>query len=107
MAAIELSKDIKGIEIEYIEISPLPFLNTDLEIDGTYPPEVEAFRHKILAADSILFASPEYNYSLTGTYYLPFFSLFPSQFISTCIGFRTLGNLSFQTIPLPLVTKWP
>ncbi|XP_028798988.1 NADPH:quinone oxidoreductase [Neltuma alba] len=65
-SAIELSKgDIEGMEIEYIDISPLPMLNTDLESDGTYPPEVEAFRRKILAADSVLFASPEYNYSLT------------------------------------------
>lgn len=66
--AIELSKgDLQGIQIEYIDISALPFLNTDLEEKGRYPPEVEAFRSKILLADSILFASPEYNYSVTGT----------------------------------------
>lgn len=65
-AAIELSKgEIEGIEIEFIEISELPMLNTDLENNGTYPPIVEAFRHKILQAHSVLFASPEYNYSLT------------------------------------------
>lgn len=49
-----------------MDISALPFLNTDLEVNGTYPPVVEAFRQKIAAADSILFASPEYNYSVTG-----------------------------------------
>ncbi|KAK6120838.1 hypothetical protein DH2020_045417 [Rehmannia glutinosa] len=65
-AAKDLSKSISGLEIEYVDISPLPFLNTDLEVNGTYPPVVEAFRQKILAADSILFASPEYNYSVTG-----------------------------------------
>lgn len=66
--AIELSKgDLQGVQIEYIDISALPFLNTDLEEKGRYPPEVEAFRSKILLADSILFASPEYNYSVTGT----------------------------------------
>ncbi|CAK9145439.1 unnamed protein product [Ilex paraguariensis] len=54
------------MQIEYIDISPLPFVNTDLEVDGTYPPVVEAFRQKIAAADSILFASPEYNYSVSG-----------------------------------------
>ncbi|XP_057457227.1 NADPH:quinone oxidoreductase-like [Lotus japonicus] len=65
-SAIELSKgDLQGIQIEYIDISALPFLNTDLEEKGRYPPEVEAFRSKILLADSILFASPEYNYSVT------------------------------------------
>ncbi|TKY49676.1 NADPH:quinone oxidoreductase [Spatholobus suberectus] len=66
-SAIELSKGgVAGVQIEYIDISALPFLNTDLEKDGSCPPEVEAFRQKILAADSILFASPEYNYSVTG-----------------------------------------
>lgn len=66
--AIELCKGpISGMEIEYVDIAPLPMLNTDLEVNGTYPPAVEAFRRKILEADSILFASPEYNYSVTGT----------------------------------------
>lgn len=50
-----------------MDISELPFMNTDLEVNGTYPPAVEAFRQKIHAADSVLFASPEYNYSITGT----------------------------------------
>jgi len=68
LIAIELSKSSSvGLQIEYVDISALPFLNTDLEINGTYPSAVEAFRQKILAADSILFASPEYNYSVTGT----------------------------------------
>lgn len=65
-SAIKISKEaINGMEIEYVDIAPLPMLNTDLEVDGTYPPAVEAFRRKILEADSILFASPEYNYSVT------------------------------------------
>ncbi|KGN51093.1 NAD(P)H:quinone oxidoreductase [Cucumis sativus] len=65
-AATEIAKEsIDGLQIEYLDISPLPMLNTDLEVDGTYPPVVEAFRRKILEADSILFASPEYNYSVT------------------------------------------
>ena len=67
-AAIQISKDsVNGMEIEYIDISPLPMLNTDLEVHGNFPPVVEAFRQKILQADSVLFASPEYNYSVTGT----------------------------------------
>ncbi|KAJ9685348.1 hypothetical protein PVL29_017394 [Vitis rotundifolia] len=65
-SAIKISKEaINGMEIEYVDIAPLPMLNTDLEVDGTFPPVVEAFRQKILEADSILFASPEYNYSVT------------------------------------------
>ncbi|KAA3464574.1 NADPH:quinone oxidoreductase [Gossypium australe] len=64
--ALELTKEsIAGIQMEYIDISPLPMLDTDLEVDGKFPSAVEAFRQKILESDSILFASPEYNYSLT------------------------------------------
>lgn len=58
---------MNGLEIEYVDISPLPFLNTDLEVNGSFPAAVEAFRQKIRDADSVLFASPEYNYSVTGT----------------------------------------
>ncbi|XP_065868831.1 NADPH:quinone oxidoreductase-like [Euphorbia lathyris] len=65
-SAIEISKDdLNGIEIEHIDISSLPMLNSDLIENGNYPPVVEAFRQQILKSDSILFASPEYNYSLT------------------------------------------
>ncbi|KAK4592266.1 hypothetical protein RGQ29_016693 [Quercus rubra] len=64
-SAIELSKSINGLEIEYIDIEPLPMLNTDLEGEGTFPTAVEAFRQKIKEADSILFASPECNYSVS------------------------------------------
>ncbi|KAK6140356.1 hypothetical protein DH2020_025900 [Rehmannia glutinosa] len=65
-AAMEIAKSINGLEIEYVDISPLPFLNTDLEVNGTYPEVVESFRLKIRVADSVLFASPEYNYSVSG-----------------------------------------
>ncbi|KAF9592226.1 hypothetical protein IFM89_012802 [Coptis chinensis] len=65
-SAVQIANEsIPGLQIEFIEIEPLPFINTDLEVNGTYPPVVEAFRQKILEADSILFASPEYNYSLS------------------------------------------
>ncbi|CAM8897658.1 unnamed protein product [Rhodiola kirilowii] len=66
-AAIKLSQEssIPGLQIEFVEIGSLPFINTDLEVDGKYPPAVEAFRQKILEADGFLFASPEYNYSVS------------------------------------------
>ncbi|KAL0910963.1 hypothetical protein M5K25_019062 [Dendrobium thyrsiflorum] len=67
-SAIELcneSIEFEGLQIEHVDISPLPLLNTDLEVNGTYPPTIDSFRRKILGADSILFASPEYNYSLS------------------------------------------
>ncbi|KAF7836213.1 NADPH:quinone oxidoreductase-like [Senna tora] len=65
-AAMEMSKEeMEGVIMEYVEISSLPMMNADLEVEGAYPPEVEAFRRKILEADSLLFASPDYNYSIT------------------------------------------
>jgi chromate reductase len=65
VVAIQLSQEsVKDIQIEYIDIEQLPMLNTDLEGPGTFPPVVEAFRQKIKEADSVLFASPEYNFSI-------------------------------------------
>ncbi|KAK4787134.1 hypothetical protein SAY86_010967 [Trapa natans] len=65
-SAIEISKETtNGLQIEYVEVSALPMINTDLEVDGKYPPVVEEFRQKILQADSVFFASPEYNYSVS------------------------------------------
>ncbi|GFY92268.1 NADPH:quinone oxidoreductase [Actinidia rufa] len=69
-------ESINGMQIEYIDIAPLPMLNTDLEVQGTYPPVVEVFREKIREADSVLFASPEYNYSVTGNVASPQFGRF-------------------------------
>ncbi|OAY82011.1 NADPH:quinone oxidoreductase [Ananas comosus] len=57
---------VAGMQIELVDIAPLPFLNTDLEVDGGFPAPVDAFRKKILRANAYLFASPEYNYSLSG-----------------------------------------
>ncbi|KAL8208083.1 hypothetical protein R6Q57_007495 [Mikania cordata] len=65
-SAIDLTTDsIDGMSIEHIDISSLPMLNTDLEINDEFPPEVETFRQKILHSDCFLFASPEYNYTVT------------------------------------------
>ncbi|TVU36823.1 hypothetical protein EJB05_18772, partial [Eragrostis curvula] len=67
-AAAEICKEsIPGLEVDHVDISELPLLNTDLEVDGGFPPAVEAFREKIRGADCFLFASPEYNYSISGT----------------------------------------
>uniref|UniRef100_A0A0C9QR00 NAD(P)H dehydrogenase (quinone) n=1 Tax=Wollemia nobilis TaxID=56998 RepID=A0A0C9QR00_9CONI len=64
--AIEIAKEcIPEMEIELLDIGHLPFVNTDLEIDKSFPQAVEELRAKVLQADSILFASPQYNYSVT------------------------------------------
>jgi len=65
--AIEIAREsMPYMQISLVEIGNLPFVNTDLEVDNRFPEAVEEFRAKVLQADSILFASPEYNYSVTG-----------------------------------------
>ena len=54
-----------GVTVELYDLAPIPMYNDDVRIAG-YPPEVQDFRAKIAAADALLFASPEYNYSVSG-----------------------------------------
>ena len=54
-----------GMEIEDFDIAPIPLYNEDLRVQG-FPPAVQALRDKILAADALLFVTPEYNYSIPG-----------------------------------------
>ncbi|HUY69736.1 MAG TPA: NADPH-dependent FMN reductase, partial [Candidatus Tyrphobacter sp.] len=50
--------------LEVLDFSNLPIFNQDLE---AAPPEsVKEFKAKIKAADTVLFATPEYNYSIPG-----------------------------------------
>lgn len=62
-AAQELMPD--DAELEIISIADIPFFNEDVEKDGM-PAPVQAFRDKLQAADAILIAMPEYNYSMPG-----------------------------------------
>jgi len=51
------------VQFEIVEIGDLPLFNQDIELN---PPEtVIAFRKKVGSADGILFATPEYNYSVS------------------------------------------
>jgi chromate reductase len=54
----------KGAVFETFNLEGIPPFNQDLE---TKPPEkVKEFKAKIKAADAILIATPEYNYSIPG-----------------------------------------
>jgi chromate reductase len=55
---------LTGHEFSIAAIGDLPLMNQDLEKDGKYPAPVERLRAEILAADAILFATPEYNASI-------------------------------------------
>jgi chromate reductase len=54
-----------GMTVEPLEIRDLPLYDGDLDVDGG-PEPVRVFKAGILAADGLLIATPEYNYSLPG-----------------------------------------
>lgn len=62
-AAIELAPD--DMHIEIADISDLPLYDDDVREQG-YPLSVQRLRDQVHAADAILFATPEYNYSVPG-----------------------------------------
>lgn len=53
------------LSIEIFDLDNIPVYNGDVEAQG-YPAPVQEFRAKIAAADAILIATPEYNYSVPG-----------------------------------------
>jgi chromate reductase, NAD(P)H dehydrogenase (quinone) len=61
--AIELRPP--GMEVTVADISQIPLYNEDVREQG-FPPPVETLRQQIKAADALLFACPEYNYSMPG-----------------------------------------
>jgi chromate reductase, NAD(P)H dehydrogenase (quinone) len=62
-AAQELAPE--GISIDSIEIGSLPFYDADVEAKGD-PPAIAAFKRKLVDADGILIATPEYNDGIPG-----------------------------------------
>ena len=55
----------QGTTLSTIEIGDWPLYNADVQAKG-FPPAVTAAQQAILAADGVVFASPEYNYSVSG-----------------------------------------
>jgi chromate reductase len=53
------------VTFEFAEIGDLPLYNQDVE-DAGAPESVKRLKAQVKAADAILFASPEYNYSMSG-----------------------------------------
>jgi len=62
-AAVQAAPE--GMVIETFDLAPIPLYNTDVEERGL-PPPVADFKEKIRAADALLIATPEYNYSVPG-----------------------------------------
>jgi chromate reductase len=54
-----------GVDLEIADISDFPLYDWDLEQEGL-PASVQRVVSQVQAADAVLFATPEYNYSVTG-----------------------------------------
>jgi chromate reductase len=54
-----------SVTLEVFDLGGIPLYNADVEAQG-YPPAVEEFKSRIAAADALLIATPEYNYSVPG-----------------------------------------
>src|SRR6266705_3777564 len=67
MAALRTAIALKpaNMSVTVADISQIPLYNEDVRAEG-FPPPVETLRRQIAAADALLFACPEYNYSMTG-----------------------------------------
>jgi chromate reductase len=55
----------EGMTLASAEISDFPLYHDDIRLQG-YPPPLQRFRAEIAAADAILFATPEFNWSIPG-----------------------------------------
>ncbi len=64
-ALLEACKDLlpENATLETFDISGFPIFNRDLETKP--PPDVVKFKGKVRAADAILFATPEFNFSIS------------------------------------------
>lgn len=54
-----------GVTVQTVEIGDWPLYNADIQATG-FPDKVQAAHQAMVAADGIVFATPEYNYSISG-----------------------------------------
>lgn len=54
-----------GVTLSLFDIASIPLYNEDVREQG-FPPSVQQLREQIAAADALIFATPEYNYSIPG-----------------------------------------
>lgn len=62
-AALQLLPE--GMSLEVVDLSAIPLYNEDVLTAGI-PPAVADFKSRIAAADALLIATPEYDYSIPG-----------------------------------------
>jgi chromate reductase len=66
-AALRAAQELAGelADIEIASIADIPHYDADVQAHG-FPRPVQELADRIRAADAVLFASPEYNYSMPG-----------------------------------------
>jgi chromate reductase len=66
-SALRAAKELApaGMTIDIFDIAAIPLYNEDVKVQG-FPPVVADLRARIKAADGLLLATPEYNYSTSG-----------------------------------------
>ncbi len=66
-AALRAAQEMlpQGMTLELFDLSSIPPYNADVESAGD-PESVKRLKLRIAAADALLFATPEYNYSIPG-----------------------------------------
>ena len=55
----------QGVTMSMFDIAPIPLYNDDIYQQG-FPDSVKQLREQIQAADALVIATPEYNYSMPG-----------------------------------------
>lgn len=67
LAALHAAGELmpSGMELSIASLIDIPMYNGDVEAQGI-PASVQHLRSQILAADALLIASPEYNFSISG-----------------------------------------
>ncbi|MEM2147665.1 MAG: NAD(P)H-dependent oxidoreductase [Candidatus Bathyarchaeia archaeon] len=91
-AAAELTP--KDARLEIFDLEGIPPFNQDLE--NQMPAKVKEFKARIKAADAILIATPEYNYSFSGV-------------LKNAIDWasRPYGDNSFEGKPVAIISASP
>jgi chromate reductase, NAD(P)H dehydrogenase (quinone) len=67
LAALHAAMDVlpEAMTLEIYDIAAIPLFNQDVEALG-FPESVQHFKARIAAANALLIATPEYNYSIPG-----------------------------------------
>jgi chromate reductase len=68
MAALKAAGELMpaGMKLRIVRIDDLPLYSLDIQDKG-WPEGVERLKQDVAKCDAILFASPEYNYSISGS----------------------------------------